>query len=80
MLSGSRRVDVSKVQARWILLLYIVVYTDDLLVVHHEPKSIMDYLPMRYTLKPGSSMKEPDTYHGAQALSTFLIDGALATP
>jgi hypothetical protein len=53
---------------------YIMVYTDDLLVVDHEPKSIMDYLATRYTLKPGS-VKEPETYLGAQ-VSKFFIDGA----
>ena len=51
-----------------------MVYTDDILVVDHEPKSVMDYLASRYTLKPGS-MKEPDTYLGAQ-VSKFYIDGA----
>jgi hypothetical protein len=53
---------------------YIMVYTDDLLVVDHEPRSIMDYLATRYTLKPGS-VKEPETYLGAQ-VSIFFIDGA----
>jgi hypothetical protein len=37
---------------------YIFVYTDDILVVYHKPKSVMDYLASRYTLKPGS-VKEP---------------------
>ena len=53
---------------------YIMVYTDDILVVDHDPKSVMDYLASRYTLKPGS-MKEPDMYLGAQ-VSKFYIDGA----
>ena len=53
---------------------YIMVYTDDILVVDHDPKSVMDYLASRYTLKPGS-MKEPDTYLGAQVCK-FYIDGA----
>ena len=53
---------------------YIMVYTDDILVVDHDPKSVMDYLASRYTLKPGS-VKEPDTYLGAQ-VSKFYIDGA----
>jgi hypothetical protein len=50
------------------------VYTDDILVVDHDPKTVMDYLASRYTLKPGS-MKEPDTYLGAQVCK-FYIDGA----
>ena len=53
---------------------YIMVYTDDILVIDHEPKTVMDYLASRYTLKPGS-VKEPDTYLGAQ-VSKFYIDGA----
>ena len=51
-----------------------MVYTDDILVVDHDPKTVMDYLASRYTLKPGS-MKEPDTYLGAQVCK-FYIDGA----
>jgi hypothetical protein len=54
--------------------LYILVYTDDILVVDHEPKVIMDYLASRCTLKPGN-VKEPDMYLGAQ-VSKFYIDGA----
>jgi hypothetical protein len=53
---------------------YIMVYTDDLLVVDHEPQVIMDYMASRYTLKPGSVM-EPDSYLGSQ-ISKFRIDGA----
>ena len=53
---------------------YILVYTDDILVIDHEPKVAMDYLASRYTLKPGS-VKEPDTYLGAQ-VSKFYISGA----
>ncbi|KAI2501802.1 Reverse transcriptase (RNA-dependent DNA polymerase) [Fragilaria crotonensis] len=53
---------------------YVLVYTDDILVVDHEPQTVMDYLASRYTLKPGS-VKEPDTYLGAQ-ISKFYIDGA----
>ena len=53
---------------------YILVYTDDILAVDHDPKSIMDYLASRYTLKPGS-VQEPDTYLGSQ-ISKFFIVGA----
>jgi hypothetical protein len=54
---------------------YILVYTDDLLVVDHEPKVIMDYMASsRYTLKPRSVM-EPTVYLGAQ-VSKYYIDGA----
>jgi hypothetical protein len=53
---------------------YILVYTDDILVVDHEPQKVMDYLASQYTLKPGR-VKEPDTYLGAQ-VSKFYIDCA----
>jgi hypothetical protein len=44
---------------------YILVYTDDLFVVDHEPQVIMDYMSSQYTLNPGS-VQEPDSYLGAQ--------------
>jgi hypothetical protein len=53
---------------------YVLVYTDDILVVDHEPQVVMDYLASRYTLKPGS-VKEPEIYLGSQ-VSKFYIDGA----
>ena len=53
---------------------YILVYTDDILVVDHEPQLVMDYLASRYMLKPGS-VKEPDQYLGLQ-VSKHYLDGA----
>jgi hypothetical protein len=53
---------------------YILVYTDDILVIDHEPQVAMDYLASRYTLKPGS-VKEPDTYLGSQ-VSKFYLNGS----
>jgi hypothetical protein len=53
---------------------YMFVYTDDILVVDHEPQKVMDYMASRYTLKPGS-VAEPTIYLGAQ-ISKFYIDGA----
>jgi hypothetical protein len=53
---------------------YILVYTDDLLVVDHEPQVVMDYMSLRYTLKLGS-VKEPDSYLGTQ-VTKYRIDGA----
>jgi hypothetical protein len=53
---------------------YILVYTDDLLVVDHEPKVIMDYMASQYTLKPGS-VKEPETYLRTQ-VTKFQIGSA----
>jgi hypothetical protein len=49
---------------------YILVYTDDILVVDHEPKVIMDYLASQYTLKPGS-VKEPDICTWEHKLASF---------
>jgi hypothetical protein len=53
---------------------YILVYTDDILAVDHDPQSTMDYLASRYTLKPGSVQK-PELYLGSQ-VSKFYIEGA----
>jgi hypothetical protein len=50
---------------------YILIYMYDILIVDHEPKVTMDYLALRYTLKPGS-IKEPDTYLGAQVSKHYL--------
>jgi hypothetical protein len=45
---------------------YVLCYVDDILVMAENPKETMDYLASHYyTLKEGS-MKEPDTYLGAQ--------------
>jgi hypothetical protein len=52
---------------------YILVYTDDILAINHEPKTIMDYLASRYTPKPGS-VQEPEIYLGSQ-ISKFFIEG-----
>jgi hypothetical protein len=57
---------------------YILVYTNDILVVDLKPQKLLDYLASRYTLKPGS-VKEPDTYLGAQ-VSKFLIDDGAPDP
>lgn len=53
---------------------YILVYTDDILTIDHEPKEVMEYLASCYTLKSGS-VQEPDTYLGSQ-ISKFYIEGA----
>ena len=53
---------------------YILVYTDDILVIDHEPQLVMDYLASWYMLKPGS-VKEPDQYLSSQ-VSKHYIDGA----
>ena len=50
---------------------YILIYSDNILVIDHEPKNVMDYLTSHYTLKPGS-VKEPNQYLGSQ-VSKFYI-------
>jgi Reverse transcriptase (RNA-dependent DNA polymerase) len=44
---------------------YVLCYVDDLLVLSHDPQSIMNVLSKKYTLKEGS-VKEPDMYLGAE--------------
>jgi hypothetical protein len=43
---------------------YVISYVDDLVFQGVDPKTFMDALGKRFTLKPGS-IKEPDTYLGA---------------
>jgi hypothetical protein len=56
---------------------YVLCYVDDVLVVSHEPQSVMDYLNSRYTMKEGS-VKEPDEYLGAQVRKHEFSDGRKA--
>lgn len=44
---------------------YILCYVDDVLVISHDPKSVMDFLNSHYTLKP-NSIAEPKDYIGAE--------------
>ena len=53
---------------------YVLVYVDDILVMSHEPKVVMDYLASKYTLKEGS-VKEPEDYLGAE-IRKWTIDGS----
>jgi hypothetical protein len=66
--------DMSTDKARRLQILvlqYILVYMDDSLIMDHELKVAVDYLASRYTLMP-SSIKEPDTYLGAQVSKHYL--------
>jgi hypothetical protein len=36
---------------------YVLVFSDDLLVVDHEPLVLMDYMALQYTHKSGSVKK-----------------------
>ena len=44
---------------------YILVYTDDILIVSHDPKRYMDQLEANYYVKP-ESIKFPDIYLGSR--------------
>lgn len=56
---------------------YILCYVDDVLVISHDPKSIMNYLSSRYTMKKGS-VKDPDEYLGTRIRRHTLPDGSLS--
>jgi hypothetical protein len=50
---------------------YVLCYVDDILVVSHDPKKVMDYLEKSYTLKAGS-VGAPKDYLGAQVTKYSL--------
>jgi hypothetical protein len=50
---------------------YVLCYVDDILVVSHDPKKVMDYLEKSYTLKAGS-VGPPKDYLGAQVTKYSL--------
>ena len=52
---------------------YVLYYVDDVLVMSHDPKEVMDFLLLRFTMKDGS-VKEPDTYLGAE-IQKFQVPG-----
>jgi hypothetical protein len=53
---------------------YVLVYSDNILVVSHDPKRTMDFLESKYTLKNGT-VAEPTTYLGAEA-KKWRIEGS----
>ena len=53
---------------------YVLGYVDDILVMSHQPKVVMDYLTLKYTLKEGSR-KELEAYLGAE-ICQWTIDGS----
>ena len=56
---------------------YILVYSDDLLCVANNPKSILLQIHGHYKLKDGS-LKRPDRYLGADISEYTLPDGTVA--
>jgi len=51
---------------------YILVYTDDILAISTDPRSILTYIDQHFTLKPGSIAK-PTQYLGT-TISEFRLD------
>ncbi|KAL7475938.1 hypothetical protein ACHAW6_001835 [Cyclotella cf. meneghiniana] len=56
---------------------YILCYVDDLLVVHHNPKRVMDKIDSILTLKP-DSMGPPEMYLGAKLKKKTFEDSTVA--
>ena len=52
----------------------VFVYVDDLLVISHDPKKVIDAIGDLYKIKPGSD-KEPELYLGANIEKFQLPDG-----
>jgi len=52
---------------------YVLVYTDDLLVLSTDPKAILNHLDQHFLLKKGS-VGEPKTYLGADIHKHYLPD------
>ena len=52
---------------------YILVYTDDILVISHEPKEALTQLDQHFLLKR-DSIKEPDLYLGSQIMKHRFSD------
>lgn len=51
---------------------YVLIYVNDALAISNDPKSIMDHLSKRYTLKKGS-VKEPTEYLRADIRKHTLV-------
>ena len=56
---------------------YILCYVDDLLVVHHNPKRVMDRIDSFLPLMPGST-GSPEMYLGAKLKKKTFDDGTVA--
>ena len=54
--------------------LYMLVYVDDCLCVHHDPDPVMEDLKSQYKLK-GDSYGAPERYLGANVEVNQLDDG-----
>jgi hypothetical protein len=54
---------------------YILVYVDDLLIIHKDPKEFMTQIQESFTVKP-SSIGEPKSYLGADIGKVYYEDGS----
>ena len=56
---------------------YVLLYVDDVLVVHHNETDILLHLDKYFTMKPGS-IGDPDVYLGATIKQMRLANGVMA--
>ena len=56
---------------------YILVYVDDILIIHKSPNEYMEMLKEKYTVKP-ASIGEPKIYLGADIGKVSYADGSYA--
>lgn len=56
---------------------YILCYVDDIMVIHHDARSVLDKIDKYFTLKP-SSIGDPDIYLGAKIKKMEYEDGSYA--
>ena len=54
---------------------YILVYSDDILNIHEDPRRYMEMLKKEYKIKP-DSIKEPSRYLGADINKVYYDDGS----
>ena len=56
---------------------YVLLYVDDVLVIHHDPQSVLDKLGHYFQLKPHPTY-DPDYYLGVKLRDTVLTTGVHA--
>jgi hypothetical protein len=56
---------------------YVLIYIDNVLVVHHAAKNILLCIDKYFQLKPGS-IGDPDIYPGVTIKKMYLLNGVEA--
>jgi hypothetical protein len=56
---------------------YILIYVDDILCIHHDPRTSLSHIDKYFKMKPGSIM-EPTFYLGAKLKKTVMPNGVAA--